>query len=1384
MKSNKQMKVLRSMKNNRQMKVLRFLSGLGLVVAMALTGEAAEQPGGDSGKNLAQILGHTEDWQLSAGGNATIPEPVAEEGKLRLTATNGVLTLTSSRPLAAGTDIEVACRLAPPSQGNRYLDVRFASTNPATANSGTSIRLSVRAGQSALEWGFWDPLAPPDAGYAGYIGGNYNPQGVGERSLTWPENFRARVEHEMAQTAPLAEKRLHIRLSLLPDGFRVWLEGRLLAERRRSGFSADGFVQLSMSAGGDLFAAAIAPGEADDPRFERIVLDRYLNAGALNGSPVRRESLPEAGRDAQIGGIPFRFPSADERGNTHLDIGASWLQCGNLSGYFGAHDGSFGGRWGGALSVNPARVQFRVRNGRYQAVHVIAAADDDPDEVPILTAQFYRQGCGFPRQFAARVPLFSARATDVAVVPLKLANGKDGRAWLVTIPVEPGALAEYDDLDHLEMELTKEAQLYRAYPDPLFYSYHPAGQASSVHVFAMTLERPAVAMRVTPRAFADAWAAPDRPAYDVTLRNAGDNERRVSVTFKTVSHDGEETTTTETSETILKGRSEIALAFAPAVRRHGYHDVEVALTDGAATWHERRGMAWLHPDTRERGDWQEGRGSIFGFWNWRGGHRTPSGAQQVDLMGLAGAESSSGSFEQKPVVTEAEKEAARKWKMVTFKAFGAGDHYITAAFAEKLAKEGLEAARTNFLKDLAESKTAATDINRPEICSFFPEPHLGPNTYGTPPDYYGDPELPLTEQEMVKYKLFHDGFVQGARILKEAYPGVRCLLPHGDPLFASVLLRRSEEVRKLIDGTTIDIPVFERIPEHQIHQVSIHRMYMCREEYRKAGIPKPLLPMYEGPSLSSMDGALTEQQLADHSVRASLILIGYGVERQCGGWAPFDSGSWWGEQHYGGGICHRLPRATPKPAYAAFGAMTRHLNRRNFTRWIPTGSLSVYAMEFVHYKTGEKMHAFWTVRGKRPISVPVAGDVKIAVYDQMDNAAETKVADGTATFAVSPSPCWVYGLTGDEPIALGEPDHGDAAPGPHARKVAGLGDGAWALSTEPDPDYAESQAEFVKRFPGRMSAAATNAPAQAGGKALSVHLDERQERDQKLMPYYATLTPRSPVALPGKGSHLGLWVKAASDWGRVVYALRDAQGERWLSVGSKGAWNCDDMLNWSAFCFDGWRYLRFELPAHSPYDLFREAGTTWWGSYGQGDGVVDLPLTLEKIIVERRTHAMYVNDPQPASNEDVLLGDLWVEYARAEDASDEAVRLSRLRMPVPEKAPELVNPIAALAAAGTGASPQVTRIEPPLQQADGTQCHVHFDAVADAKSYDVWVSPYPDGRGAMKLGANWTAPGGLIRGLRPDTDFYIFLVATIADGGTAKPSPGYQFRLKDMFGMK
>jgi hypothetical protein len=49
----------------------------------------------------------------------------------------------------------------------------------------------------------------------------------------------------------------------------------------------------------------------------------------------------------------------------------------------------------------------------------------------------------------------------------------------------------------------------------------------------------------------------------------------------------------------------------------------------------------------------------------------------------------------------------------------------------------------------------------------------------------------------------------------------------------------------------------------------------------------------------------------------------------------------------------------------------------------------------------------------------------------------------------------------------------------------------------------------------------------------------------------------APVRIPEKASHIGLRVRRASDWGRVVYSLGAAKGERWICVGTFSNWNCD-----------------------------------------------------------------------------------------------------------------------------------------------------------------------------------------------------------------------------------
>jgi hypothetical protein len=1343
---------------------------------------------------MAAILGSTSQWSVARySGSSNDYRLVELDGMPVLCAGPNLALITSVTNLPVDTEVTVRFRIAPTGGVSTYCSF-YAGLKSAGDYAGNPLTLGLQGptapGNDTL---YWSTPAVPGQTYGLY--GGYTVRTLPRDRLSWPEMVRARVEQDVAALPALTSRWLTVRYVLRQSEAQVWLDGRLLREVKGIGIEPEGLFRIMLYNGDQLASVRMRRLPPKDPIFEPIPLDAYLNASQIKGGKVARDSLPPAGALVPFGNVPFIFPDADQRGNEHIDLSRSWARFGALEGGFDPWEGETP-RWRGALCIEPGRICFRVPNGPYSRLHLIAAAEGGADTVPVITAQFYRPSAGHPRSFRSEVPLFTVKSAAAKVLPVKLTGGGQGHLYLVTIELEPEGLAAFADQPYLELELTKEVQTFRAYPDPCYYSAHQGGLPSSVQVFAATLEKPPVVADFQPEQFAHMWTAPDKPWYTVTLRNLTADKQTVKVQLATVSLD--ESDKTSQAQTVRLAPAAVETVKLPLVlKRYGYHKVELKVTDAQGTRTQTRSLAYLHPDTRERGGWEEGKGQLYGFWDWGGGHETPAGIPRLEAMVKAGAESMN-----RPLV----EGQYTKDELTYASAHGMVTHFLAYQLSmykgllgvdwdptkpEEMKKALIDALRTN---QYAGKLTAYSALNKPELAVMFGEPLLGPVSYMAQPEHYGEPPYQMTSAEWTAYSNYLAQIVIAGTAIKQTWPHAKLLVPWGLSSFPIPFLRYSKEAAALMDGPAVDMILFERLPEMQIDQITYPAVFwQLQQEWKKTGRPWPKLITVEGvcTSPSRLPGALSMQEEADNYIRADLILCAYNVTRHLGMPTPFACAGAWGEQHYGGGMCDRIPLLSPNIVYSAFATMTRQLNRMNFVKMIPTGSLTVFCLQFQHYKSGELLHVFWTLRGRRPVVLEV-GDQKsevrgqqdrIRLYDQMDNGTSLTPKDGRIAFSVSASPCYVRGLTADAKITLGEPDHSDAKPAALSVPLANLGDGAWQVATNRDLDYETSQPEFITRFPGALSIRSVGAPAAQGGRALAVRL-EKQEKERKVMPFYTTLAPAKPIAIQGKASHLGLWVRAASDWGRVVYFLRDAQGERWISVGKKGEWNVDDTACASRFCFDGWRYLRFELPGNQPYDCFRDAGSTWWGYYGQGDGIVDLPVTLEKIVVERRTHVIAGTELFPADPADVLLGALYAEYAQAADKTEEAVRLSRIRLPAPKAAPELDNPIGRFAAEGVGQPATIGKIAPPEREYDGRRCNVFFDAVAGAASYDVWVSPYADGRGAIQLGKGWTASGQLLTGLSPNTDLYLFLVYTDANGKTSKPSAGFKVNLKDMFPMK
>src|SRR3954451_14907033 len=151
------------------------------------------------------------------------------------------------------------------------------------------------------------------------------------------------------------------------------------------------------------------------------------------------------------------------------------------------------------------------------------------------------------------------------------------------------------------------------------------------------------------------------------------------------------------------------------------------------------------------------------------------------------------------------------------------------------------------------------------------------------------------------------------------------------------------------------MPGFGRMPAQHIKQVVLKSLDPIMKKLKQYK-PKRYLVLVEGFCVSSKDLDTGADGQADIAMRDFLVLMGYGLTRFESPNSPFDCANYWGENHYGGGWNSRLPLAMPKLAYTHYATMTRHLNRANFTKYVPTGSTSTYCQQFKHYKSGKLVH--------------------------------------------------------------------------------------------------------------------------------------------------------------------------------------------------------------------------------------------------------------------------------------------------------------------------------------------------------------------------------------------------------------------------------------------
>lgn len=161
---------------------------------------------------------------------------------------------------------------------------------------------------------------------------------------------------------------------------------------------------------------------------------------------------------------------------------------------------------------------------------------------------------------------------------------------------------------------------------------------------------------------------------------------------------------------------------------------------------------------------------------------------------------------------------------------------------------------------------------------------------------------------------------------------------------------------------------------------------------------------------------------------------------------------------------------------------------------------------------------------------------------------------------------------------------------------------------------------------------------------------------------YAVLAHKTGIPVPGTPTEIGLWINGNAGWGRVIFELTDAAGQRWISIGAPakadpatvlpqevlehfpspgvGDWNTQDAFGVSRINFDGWRYVAFPLPGNYPGEGYGWPANSQWR--WDKDGKVHHPFTLRKLAVELNEKVLHLQTYAPVQRPEIYLKDLVV----------------------------------------------------------------------------------------------------------------------------------------------
>lgn len=938
--------------------------------------------------------------------------------------------------------------------------------------------------------------------------------------------------------------------------------------------------------------------------------------------------LPIEDKHVVIGNIPFDLVARPDADNLFLKS-AEWPDWkSDPSSYYSAYDK------GPETPGDPRRPLFKIPVGDYSAVYLLTACENDPSYSQTVS---FRIGAmdGARRvtlhDFSAVVPRFNEtkkRSTDIVqTIPVK-----QGNLFVVRVPLGLAFAQDFDDEWAFDVEVTKELHLAVRRPDPCRYQIRPIGLPSGVHIYGMTFQRAPVQMKVAGIAKGNVFNQPELPTFRVDLAAS----RKANYVIEAVATDYYgQTTTTRSKEIPLAANQKTSATIAVNTPKLGYHALAIRVMSGRAEVLRRETtFALLPPDNRKHRD-----DSPFGTWDFCGGHFTPN---DPHLTG--------------PLYVK----AGLRYGMFSYSAEERKQYGILPGSEPRSAAD--------LAKRLEKDSLALTNV-----LVFHEHAISGPHIMRTPDVFTGRTPYKLDENEQKRFDKLWEEAHQTAKDVRTQFPKAQLAFGNGNPHLLEEFLRHKFPA-ELFDSRGNECGSFMRMPETQPLDFVANNagLWMDRQILDHYGYgDKPITQCYEVGYPCTNPGNLMLDEQANYFVRHMLHSLVWKIPLIRMG-SITDMGNSYYHSNWGAsGMCFAKPDVRPKPSYVAVATMTSQLDGAKFSRIVPTGSASVYAVEFQR-RDGRFVTVAWTLRGSRRTTFASA-TAETSVVDLMHNThASESEESGGISFNVSPAPVFVSSSKPLGKVMLDEPQY-DGRPTKSDKPfvvspLTNLKD--WEIETS-----RSSELEFYNfENPRRLGNFLYEPIAELAGekKALRV-TPQLPVEGSSFLPMYSVLTHKSGVELPGEPTEIGLLVHGNSGWGRVMFELEDADGERFISIGAaaKGEptrwmadwmpaeelakmkemsvsdWNTNDARQRSRFNFDGWRFVRFPLPGQYAGEGYHWPDNSQWKS--SADGVVKYPLKFKKLVLELPEKVLTLNEYAAPARLDVAIKDLTVTYAPKRD---------------------------------------------------------------------------------------------------------------------------------------